>query len=279
MHRVNIYKTRLYEAPENSLEDRFSSYGTELIFGEYFDVQDIKAGWAHGITCKDGYEGWVKLSDLHIDTKPQNAQKAIIGVKEALIFKSPDLKSVVINQVPFCGIIYVGQQKNGYVFCHELDGWVFEGHISYIDNLSKPTDLQTLIHLLIDTAFIFNGCSYLYGGCTSRGIDCSALIQLSLQFHDIHIPRDSGPQKQFLEDRQLNDNFISIAIEPKLTHLKKGDIVFFPGHIGIMFDDAHLLHASGAMMKVCVQPIDQVNEYYKQKDGQGITAIRRLQSS
>jgi cell wall-associated NlpC family hydrolase len=279
MHRINTYKTRLYKTLEDSLDDRFSSYGTELIYGECFDVKDIKGEWAHGISVKDRYEGWVKLSDLHIDTKNPKTQKAIIGVKEALVFKSPHLKAVVINQVPFCAIVNIGQEQDGYLYCPELEGWLFKQHVICADNQSAPQNLQTLIDLIIDTAFIFNGCPYLYGGCTSRGIDCSALIKLSLQFHGIAIPRDSGPQKQFLEDKTINEVFSSIAPEAKIENLQKGDIAFFPGHVGIMFDDEHLLHASGAMMKVCVQPVAQVNGYYKQKEGQGLTAIRRFQSA
>jgi hypothetical protein len=276
MYKVITYKARLYETPAASLEDSYTSYGTELLYGEQFDVFETQDGWVRGKSMKDDYEGWLKIESLQQRDDNKDIPKAYITLKEALVYKGPHLKSVVVKQVPFCGVIETGISKNDYIYSPDLKGWIPDNHLINCAMIETPHSPELFIESLVDTAFTFIGCPYLYGGCTSRGIDCSALVQLAFQMLGVAIPRDSTPQKEFLADRQLTEGIYSKAIKNDVSVLQKGDIVFFPGHIGVMFDDKHLLHASGKMMKVCVQPIDIVDAHYQLQEGQGITAIRRL---
>ena len=92
------------------------------------------------------------------------------------------------------------------------------------------------------------GCPYLLGGRSPRGIDCSGLVQVSLGLCGIPAPRDSDQQR-------VLGNRIAEA-EP----LRRGDIVFFEGHVGFMADETNLLHATGRRGAVVVEPLAEVEE-------------------
>ena len=126
---------------------------------------------------------------------------------------------------------------------------MFESHLVPLDQ--KREDF-------VETALMFLGAPYLWGGRSIGGIDCSGLVQLSLMAAGICCPRDSHEQ-------------IEVGKKASPDDLQRGDLVFFKGHVGIMLDDQHILNATSRSMDTRIEIVDHLAEIYD-----GILDIRRI---
>ena len=110
------------------------------------------------------------------------------------------------------------------------------------------------------------GTPYLWGGRTSLGLDCSGLVQLCLENAGRACPRDADQQERALGD----------TLPPGLDGLRRGDLVFWKGHVGLMLDADRLIHANGHHMAVAVEPLREAVERIAAKSFGALTSIRRL---
>src|SRR5918993_984061 len=117
----------------------------------------------------------------------------------------------------------------------------------------------------------FVGVPYLWGGKTSLGLDCSGLIQLSLAAAGMHAPRDTDMQQAALGE--------PVDLAPDLSGLRRGDLVFWKGHMGVMLDETRLLHANGHHMAVAIEPSREAEERIRLNSYGPIVAVKRLPNS
>ena len=92
---------------------------------------------------------------------------------------------------------------------------------------------------------LYNNCKYKWGGKTFQGIDCSALIQIFYKFNNKFFPRDTVDQIKF--KKEIN----------KKKKYKRGDILYWKGHVALCINSKKLIHAYGPKKKVIIMPINE----------------------
>jgi cell wall-associated NlpC family hydrolase len=113
----------------------------------------------------------------------------------------------------------------------------------------------------------FVGTPYLWGGKSSLGLDCSALVQLALTAAGVACLRDSDMQGQTLG--------APIDIAGDLSKLRRGDLLFWKGHVAIVRDNATLIHANAYHMAVAIEPTAEAVARIRAA-GSDVTSVRRL---
>jgi cell wall-associated NlpC family hydrolase len=148
----------------------------------------------------------------------------------------------------------------GPAFCRLADGsFVPSRHIVEHDRHAPDC---------VAVAERFTGVPYLWGGKSRLGIDCSGLLQIAMQAAGLECPRDS--------DMQQTELGKEVPIRDDLDGLTRGDIVFWPGHVGIMVDAFMLLHANAHHMGVVAEPLASAVDRIAHT-GASIAAIKRLE--
>lgn len=224
---------------------------SQLLYGEYFAILDVSGGYAWGYSAHDGYVGYVAIDDLTIGNDRTDHQ---ISSRSALIFEQASIKSIVVKQLPMGARLSAEAQDDD--FMQTSDGYIHKRHISPIGKASGDS---------IDLARELIGAPYLWGGRGGEALDCSGLVQMVLGLQGIKAPRDSDMQQAIGQE---------IA---EGTPLQRGDIIFFPGHVGIMSDAVNIIHANAHWMQVKEEPLaDVVSRIEEAGKKDAITSRRRL---
>ena len=172
------------------------------------------------------------------------------------LYPKADLKSGPVIFLPMNAKLNVSGEDGAYVKLI-TGGFVFAKHVA---SLNMPQ------HDIVAVAELFINTPYLWGGNTRDGIDCSGLIQMALKACGRKCLRDSDMQQaQLGQTLRIND----------LDGLIRGDLVFWDGHVGIMYDQTQLLHANGYHMQTVIEPLrvaaTRIAETHKP-----ITSLKRL---
>lgn len=222
---------------------------SQLLPGEPFEVLDIASGWAWGFSHHDHYVGYVPSDRLDI---PVAATHQII-VRDALLFSGPSIKSPLVGTLPH-GARLAGTERDGFV--ETRDGFVHRRHAAPLGDDAGDA---------VAVAELFLGMPYLWGGRGGAGIDCSGLVQVALAATGVSAPRDTDMQRESLGETL-----------PDKAALRRGDIVNFPGHIGLMVDEARLIHANAHWMSVVIEPLADVVARLSPNHDRPILSRRRI---
>ncbi len=227
---------------------------TELLYGESFDVYEVRDGWAWGQAVRDGYVGYARADALAAAGAP--AGHRITALSTPLL-RQPSLKTSPLDMLPLnARLTVIGRE--GKCLQVEGGGFVYEKHIAPLEQNASDW---------VAVAGRFLGVPYVWGGRTLAGLDCSGLIQTALEAAGIEIPRDSDQQEAALAN--------SVPVLADLSGLCRGDIVFWTDHVGVLLDEARLLHANGYYGETAIEPFRTAVERIA-ASGNAITSIKRL---
>lgn len=223
---------------------------TEALIGERASVaeDDVLAGegWAYVTLLRDGYTGYVPLAALGEPVEPTHR----IIVPRTFVFPGPSIKLPPVAVLPLNGEVAVLPHGDEFL---RVRGEFGEGFL-YAAHLAPVADRPDLDFVAV--AERFQNVPYLWGGKSALGIDCSGLVQLSLAATGVDAPRDSGPQSRTLgQDLSQGQDLLQREDLPRYEDLRRGDLAFWPGHVGILQDADTLLHANGHHMLVVSEPL------------------------
>lgn len=204
---------------------------TQALRGERVTIYDIAEDWGWGQLRDDGYVGYLPLSALAmVTTEPTHKVAAL----STLAFPGPSIKLPPAATLPLGSKLAIVRSEG--TFAVTADGWHLPArHLA-------PLDFREADFVAIAERFL--GAPYLWGGKTNLGLDCSGLVQVSLNACGMASPRDSDMQEATLGEAL-----------PRDAALRRGDVVFWKGHVAIVRDATTMIHANAFHMQVAIEGI------------------------
>ncbi len=226
-------------APMHAAPSEGAELVSELLHGETVAVLEDERGWSWGQARDDGYVGYLPSSALGPVAEAAGAREVRVGPGDALLFPAPALKAPAVGTLPALSRLLVREGEGEFlpvVAGPHAGRFVHRRHLRGADAAADPVAM----------AMGFLGTPYRWGGRTRAGIDCSGLVQVALRLAGHPARRDS--------DMLFADAGPDVAAEARA----RGDLAWWPGHIGILLDPSTLLHANAHWMATVAEPLADV---------------------
>ncbi|SIQ97224.1 NlpC/P60 family protein [Bosea sp. TND4EK4] len=228
---------------------------TEALRGELVQVYERHEGWAWAQLAGDGYVGYLPDDALRAEASAPTHRVAAL---RTFLYPGPSIKLAPLAALSLGASVTVVAQTGDFAVLAD-GGHIFLRHLAPLDRLEPD---------FVAVAERFLGVPYLWGGKTSLGLDCSGLTQLALAAAGIAAPRDSDQLEALVGQ--------PVRFDEALDGLRRGDLVFWKGHVGILTDPDTLLHANGYTMDVHREPLREARDRIRDKSFGAITSVRRL---
>ena len=237
----------LYEKP--SYKSKISS---QIIYGEKFKILSKKKGWLKIKTAFDKYVGYTK--NIKYSNKFSPTHK--ISVQKTNIFSFPknSNKYKQKKKLPFASRIEILKKYKNFIM-FEKNKWIYLKDIKK-NNLKEKNFLKILN--------LFINCKYKWGGKTFDGIDCSALVQMYYLYNNKYFPRDTKDQIKIRKGQK------------NLNNLKKGNIIYWKGHVAVCINSKKLIHAYGPRKKVLTMNIKNTIEIIEKTANLKVRKITKI---
>jgi cell wall-associated NlpC family hydrolase len=203
----------------------------QVVFGEAFDVLDRKNDWLWGRARRDGYVGWVEADAF---AQPVLTPTHRVSAIRTYAYAEPDYKTAPLALLTLNALTTVERTEGGFAKIART-GWIALAHLSALGAFERDP---------VAVAERYLGAPYQWGGRESLGLDCSALVQQALYACGRGCPRDADMQAAETGE----------AID-RARGLRRGDLVFWDGHVGLMIDTDRIIHANTHHMAVAVEPL------------------------
>ena len=209
--------------------DVVSEVTSQILYGEKFKIISKNKSWIKIKVLFDNYTGYIKNKDYTKDHKPTHK----IFILKANIYNKQKNKTKYF--LPFASRISIIQESKKFIE-FEKNKWIKKSDVKNINHIEK--DYLKVLKLFLKT-------KYVWGGKTYRGIDCSAILQLFFYYNNKFYPRDTKDQIKYSMQKNKSGVF------------KKGDIIFWKGHVAVCINSQKLIHAYGPEKKVLIMNITE----------------------
>ncbi|QFR34518.1 C40 family peptidase [Ancylobacter sp. TS-1] len=241
--------------PVRKEPDPLAPLVTEALFGETVTVYETTMeGWAWGQLDGDLYVGWLPSEAL---SAPGARATHSVRALRTPVFPGPSIKLPPTELLSLGSRVAITGTRERFAVTAG-GGFVFADHLASLG--THETDF-------VAVAAQYLGAAYLWGGRSSLGLDCSGLVQVSLAAAGIEAPRDTDMQEKAVG--------APVAFSGALGELRRGDLLFWPGHVGIVEDGETLLHATAFFMSVVREPLAAALARI-QAGGTPLRSVRRL---
>ena len=234
---INLYKKPSFK----------SEIVTQMIYGDSFSLIKKTKKWLKIKIKEDNYKGYVINKKFSQYIKSSHK----IAILKAKIYKFPNERKK-IGELTFGSKIKILDKKANF-FKFEK-GWIDSKDVKLISFKEKN---------IFNKINIFKNIKYKWGGKSFKGIDCSALVQVFLNFQKKFCPRDTKDQVKYFKKNI------------KLKKIKKNDLIFWKGHVAIALSNKKLIHAYGPMKKTVIMGIDQTINRIKRTANLEVIGIKR----
>jgi len=220
---------------------------TQLLYGETFKCIDNKKHWIKIKNDTDGYVGFIKKKKF---LKAEKSTHKVCNLY-AVLYSKPNIKTN--KKISFGSKIKALEIKKKFI---KFDNnWIKKSDVKKIN--FKTKDIFKYIKKFLNT-------KYKWGGKYFKGIDCSALVQLFVNFNNRYCPRDAKDQIRYFKKKVL------------LKNIKKNDLIFWKGHVAIATSKKQLIHAYGPLKKTVSMPINKTINRIDKTANLKIIGIRRI---
>ena len=221
---------------------------TQMIYGDSFSIIRKTKKWLTIKIKEDGYKGHVQNKKFNHYIRPTHK----VQVLKAKIYKYPNKKNV-LNELTF-GSKIKAEEKKSY-FIKFKNGWINQKDLKVINFKEKN---------IFNKIELFKNVKYKWGGKSFKGIDCSALIQVCVNFNNRFCPRDTNDQVKYFKKNI------------KLKNIKKNDVIYWRGHVGVLLSKNKLIHAYGPLKKTILMDFNISVKIIEKTASLKIIGIKRI---
>jgi cell wall-associated NlpC family hydrolase len=206
---------------------------TQLVFGDDVRLFEQRCGWSWVQSVRDGYVGYVPDATI----APGEGQPSyLVAVPRSFVYCRDDLKAPRIEALSIASAVEVtgfSETRGTRYAALASDGFMIAAHLRPIGEFAAD---------YVGVAETLEHAPYLWGGTSGFGVDCSGLVQLAMRMAGRTVLRDTD-----MQERSIGE---PIDPGPGHSHLRRGDLVFWRGHVAIMADEHTAIHANGNTMMV-----------------------------
>lgn len=216
---------------------------SQLLAGDAVMVFEERGGWSWVQSARDGYVGYVPSAAL---AAPGAAATHLIAVPRSFVYRDADLKSPMLAAHSMGAGVSVADaaETRGTAYARLAGGgWMIADHLRPAGERSDD---------FVAVAERLDATPYLWGGASAFGIDCSGLVQLAMRMAGRSVPRDT--------DMQAGAVGAPLETGGDLSGLRRGDLVFWKGHVAIVQEEDRIIHANGRTMMVSSDPLAEAVE-------------------
>lgn len=248
------YEVAAAAAPLRREPSHQAPLDTEALRGERAVIYDMtEDGWAWGQLNNDGYVGWMPSQAL---APPGAVPTHKVSALRTFVFPGPSIKLAPAEALSFGCRLAIDRVEGPFAITARGE-FVPAVHLATVDSI---------IGDWVSVAERFLNVPYLWGGKTSLGIDCSGLVQVAMAAAGKTCPRDSDMQEAGLDAAPAN---------VERDAIRRGDLLFWKGHVAIALDGERIIHANAFHMAVAIESVAGAIRRIEAGGGGAVRCIRR----